>query len=336
MITEIRFQNFRVLRDAKLQLEPLTVIVGPNGSGKSTVFAALLAARDRVLEAGDSQARWTANAESARKEGIKIQLVWQEPELKVTTIVTRDSPEVLWDPPWNDAPWRVRKEDLLARLERLLVLSPSAASAGRPATLVPDAELGADGAGLAAVLDRLRDEHPERFEALNEELGSWFPEFDRVLFNVPVEGQRAVQLRTRVGGHAIPVEDLSQGAVFGLLYLTLTQLPKPPAIICVEEPDHGLHPRLLRQVRDALHRLAYPQDHGIDRAPVQVIATTHSPCMLDLFRDHLRQVVVAEKCGLSASFTRLSDHEHIEEILADSRLGDSWYTGVLGGVPSLP
>ena len=67
-----------------------------------------------------------------------------------------------------------------------------------------------------------------------------------------------------------------------------------------------------------------------------MIATTQSPYFLDLFRDHPEEVIIAEKKGLEAEFIPLSKHGHIEEILADASLGDVWYSGVLGGVPSQP
>ena len=111
-------------------------------------------------------------------------------------------------------------------------------------------------------------------------------------------------------------------------------LPDPPAIVGLEEPDRGIHPRLLRDVRDAMYRLAYPESVGEKRDPVQVIATTHSPYMLDLFRDHPEEIVIADKVEDNVRFQRLSDLPNIEEILRDSQLGDVWYTGILGGVPT--
>jgi len=36
MITRVRIQNFRCLRDVELHLTPLTVLVGPNASGNSS------------------------------------------------------------------------------------------------------------------------------------------------------------------------------------------------------------------------------------------------------------------------------------------------------------
>jgi hypothetical protein len=66
---------------------------------------------------------------------------------------------------------------------------------------------------------------------------------------------------------------------------------------------------------------------------VQVIATTHSPFFLDLFRDHLEEIVIANKIGQEAKFERLSDRPDINELLGDASLGDVWYSGILGGVP---
>jgi predicted ATPase len=194
-------------------------------------------------------------------------------------------------------------------------------------------ELTEQGGNLAGVLDQLRDKSPERFDALNEELGRWMPEFDRVLFDTPGPNLRALLLRTRKGGHSIHAWELSQGTLLALTMLTLAYMPEPPTLLLLEEPDRGMHPRLLRDVRDALYRLAYPEQYGEKRPPVQVIATTHSPYFLDLYRDHPGEVVIAEKSGNEARFQRLSDRPDIEELLRDSHLGEVWYTGVLGGVP---
>ena len=38
MITQVRFQNFKALKNAELKLGAFNVIVGPNGSGKSSVL----------------------------------------------------------------------------------------------------------------------------------------------------------------------------------------------------------------------------------------------------------------------------------------------------------
>jgi predicted ATPase len=165
-------------------------------------------------------------------------------------------------------------------------------------------------------------------------LARWLPEFDQILFQTPEVGKRSIQLRVAGGRGAISAMHLSSGTLFALAILTLALIPKPPAVLCLEEPDHGIHPRLMRDVRDALYRLAYPENFSDSRQPVQVIATTHSPILLDLFRDHPEDVVIANKSGTEATFQRLTDIPKFEEILGECSLGDAWYTGILGGVPT--
>jgi predicted ATPase len=197
-------------------------------------------------------------------------------------------------------------------------------------------ELALDGAGLAGVLTRLQDRERERFEALNEELARWLPEFDRVLFDLDNNKHRVFLLRTRQGHHAIPALDLSQGTLLALAILTLAYLPNPPSLVGLEEPDRGVHPYLLRHVQDAIYRLCHPESCGEKRDPVQVIATTHSPCFIDLFKDHPDEIVVANKVGADVQFQRLTDVPHFGEMLGEATLGEAWYTGFLGGVPSEP
>jgi len=72
---------------------------------------------------------------------------------------------------------------------------------------------------------------------------------------------------------------------------------------------------------------------GEVRQPVQVLATTHSPYFLDLFRDHPEEIVIAHKVGQEARFERLSDKPAIAEMLGEAPLGEIWYSGILGGVP---
>lgn len=337
MIQSIQFKNFKALRDTQLSLSRFTVMIGPNGSGKSTAFQALQA----IGQSGPSlYARFmtVGHPLSDAENLVEITLRWSSPSDTVMT-------EVRWTPDGHgsvrhlnvqtggvlpDKEQRIFKETLSGI--RVYSLNPIAIA--NPVMLRPSIELGQDGGNLAGVLDHLRDRVPERFEELNKELARCIPEFDRMLFDTPYDGQRAFLLRTREGHHAIPAHDLSQGTLFALAILTLAYLPSPPSMVCLEEPDRGIHPRLLRDVQDALYRLSYPENYGEKRAPVQVITTTHSPYFLDLYRDHPEEVVIASKIGLEARFERLSERKDIAEILGDAPLGEVWYSGILGGVPA--
>jgi len=331
MIECIEFKNFKVLRDTTLPLGRFTLIVGPNGSGKSTALEALwLMGRsdfDHVATRGvddDVTVRldWTRT-----EDGLQpcTKGTWSSTQKKGTRQHLNSDGASFGGP----------KDDLNRFLDdaRIFALNPDRIA--QPVQLQPKIALGADGFGLAGVLDRLRDNHPERFEELNRELSRWLPEFNRVLFDVPQTGQRTISLRT-IWGHSIPASDLSHGSLLALAILTLAYIPDPPPLVAFEDPDRGLHPRLLRDVQEALYRLAYPESYGENRPPVQVIATTHSPYFLDLFKDCPEEIVIAQKRNGDAVFERLSDHPHIDEILADAPLGEVWYSGILGGVPVAP
>jgi predicted ATPase len=334
MIESVQFRNLKALRDTTLPLGRFTLIVGPNGSGKSTALWALLAAGNMDLDFNK-----IATAGNVANNNVEVVLHWggtfagsvtyaawapnglRRKDTNFSEALPRDVVQVL-------------RDQLETILSAIRIYSFDAPSIAAPTSLEPLMTLGSNGRNLAVVLDQLRDREPERFERLNEEMGRWLPEFDRILFDTPAANQRTFLLRTREGQHKIPASELSQGTLIALAILTLAYIPDPPPIVCLEEPDRGIHPRLLRDVRDAIYRLSYPENYGEKRDPVQVIATTHSPYFLDLFKDHPEEVVIADKLGLDVRFERLSDREDLDEILGEVQLGDAWYSGVLGGVPS--
>lgn len=337
MIKSVRFRNFKALRHTTLPLQQFTLIVGPNGSGKSTALQALKAVgRNEPLD--DFASVVPAGSEDREKDTIEIVVQWGPP-YDGAEIGRCYSPQVTTDSFCFDGYGRqdaeletILRSDLATM--RIYALDPRAAAA--QAQILPRATLGEDGSNLAAVIENLRDHEPEKFEALNAEIQNWLPEFDRVLLDTLVPGQKALFLRMRGTPHRIAAAHLSHGSLIALTILTLAHLPNPPAIMCFEEPDRGIHPRLLRDVRDALYRLSYPEGSGEKRQPVQVIATTHSPYLLDLFKDRPEEVVIADRHGQDVQFERLSDRDDLDEILGDAQLGDAWYSGVLGGVPSSP
>jgi len=197
--------------------------------------------------------------------------------------------------------------------------------------------LTSDGGNLAAVLAQWEQRGDDTWREFTAEVRRLLPEYDAVGARTVEGGRVQVSLRLAEGGEWLLATDLSQGTLYVLALLTLAYDPDPPPIVAVEELDRGIHPRLLRDVRDALYRLSYPAERGLaTRAPAQVIVTTHSPYLLDLFRDHPEEVIIADKRGVAATFTRLADRDDLTELLAEGALGDMWFAGVLGGVPDEP
>ena len=331
MIKEIRFHNFKALQDATLPLGRFTLLVGANGSGKSTAMKAF----EFILDEKPNYIQDFLTLGLDRADGVAVHITWLEDgnEFVTGTVMNNSSSFVQHSPETGSGFYAGRLRDFLKSF-RIFSFDADAIAAAVETSPYP--QLGENGSNLAAVLDTLRDSHPERFEAFNKELNRWLPEFDRILFETPEKGKKRFLVRTSVGQHRVRATDLSQGVLFALAFLALAYLPDPPSIVCFEEPDRGIHPRLLVDIQDAMYRLAFPENYGELREPVQVIATTHSPYLLDLYKEHPEQIVVAHKDQQGAHFERLSEKPHLREILEGAPLGAIWFSGVLGGVPTTP
>jgi predicted ATPase len=329
MISAIRFKNFKALRDTRLRLGWYNLVVGPNGSGKSTLLAALQLISGKRQMTDSFVRSVAANHTSGAAE---VEVEWTG---------SHGTAQVTWSQLSGNTLQPIRSytdlsTEALSQMAQASVYALDEDAIAAPVALRPDIHMGPNGGGLAGVLDRMRDEFPEGFEKLNDQVGRLLPEFDRILFETPSQGMRGFMLRTREGQHAIRATDLSQGVLLALALLTISYLPDPPTVVGLEEPDRGIHPRLYRDIQDALYRLSYPESFGIDRAPVQVIVTTHSPFMLDLHKDHPEEIVIAEKTERGSEFHRLSERPDLAELLEEVSLGEAWYSGILGGVPAAP
>lgn len=332
VIASVAFRNFKALRSARLELGAFNLLIGPNGSGKTSLIQALsrlrtlarLPLREPVAERADDAAEITFGF-SPPHDGLEAVLgCSSEAECDLLQVLPLPRGEGADD--WAG---------LRARIATMRAYFFDHAAIARPVYPVSSDELAADGGNLAARMAGLRERAPEAFAGLAAEATRLFPEYSELVL-LPARGTFAVRLADADGdgGGLVPADELSQGTLYTLALLALAFDPAPPSVVCVEELDRGIHPRLLRDVRDILYRLSHPRVYGHDRAPCQVIATTHSPHLLDLFRDHPEEVVIAEKVGRAATFSRLADRADLAELLAEGgSLGDLWYSGILGGVP---
>jgi predicted ATPase len=319
--------NFKALRNTQVALGPFNLIIGPNGSGKTSLIQALTRLRDLHSSPVGSYAPFPTRA-----EGLEVTFQFSPPfadvqaRLGCSEDFVCDFLQVKSARP-DDWPPVAQQ---LGRL-RSYVFDHRTIAAGSTAPI--DAPLDSEGGNIASVLAGRKSHAPQAYAAVEAEFCRLLPEFARLEIETTSDGRRAFFGVLRDGGK-VAAENLSQGTLYLIAMLTVAFDPNPPPLICIEELDRGLHPRMLREVRDVLYRLSYPSSVSLTTAPVQIVATTHSPYLLDLFRDHPEEVIIAQKQGQEARFERLSDRPDIHDILQEGgTLGDLWYTGILGGVP---
>ncbi len=326
MIASVAFQNFKALRSTSVALAPFNLVIGPNGSGKSSLIQALLQLRGLA-----KLPPATGQPSAPKPRSPRVEFHFSPPHDGVTVRLGCRS-EIMCDTlridPANAAGWPALRERI-ARI-RSFVLDHNAMTA--PALLLDGVTLAADGSNLAAVLALRRERQPRDFAALAAEFVRIMPEFSAL--ELADRGGGKVALELKLGEtEVVAADNVSQGTLYLLALLALAFDPVPPSVLCIEEIDRGIHPRMLREIRDALYRLSYPKSFQLSREPVQVIATTHSPYMVDLFREHPEEIVIGQKHGREAKFERLADRSDLRELLQEGSLGDMWFSGIFGGVP---
>jgi predicted ATPase len=170
---------------------------------------------------------------------------------------------------------------------------------------------------LGLILNKLRNV-PEAKDTILDALNALYPTITD--FGVSIEGG-SVQVFLHEGRFSMPATRLSDGTLRYLCLLAILCHPKPPPLICIEEPELGLHP-------DALGKLAELMKLAAERT--QLIVTTHSDLLVDAFTDTPEAVVTFEKEGESSSVNRLDEAE-LEEWLNKYTLGAMRQSGHIGG-----
>ncbi len=174
-----------------------------------------------------------------------------------------------------------------------------------------------DFSNLGLFLSRLR-KTPKARKAIVEGLRDLYEGFTD--FEPIVEGG-SVQVFFTEGDFSIPATRLSDGTLRYLCLLAILCDPEPPPLICIEEPELGLHP-------DILPKLAGHLAAASERT--QLIVTTHSDILVDAMTERPEVVVVCEKHEGFTEMQRLSATD-LAAWLTKYRLGQLWMEGQLGG-----
>ena len=133
----------------------------------------------------------------------------------------------------------------------------------------------------------------------------------------------SVQIMMQEEGFSSPISAtrLSDGTLRFLALLAMLLKPESPALICIEEPELGLHP-------DALTIIAELLVEASQRA--QVVVTTHSDVLVSALTDHADSVLVCENQVDGTQMHRL-ESEKLQTWLKEYQLGQIWRIGKLGG-----
>jgi predicted ATPase len=177
----------------------------------------------------------------------------------------------------------------------------------QPVFIEQNPVLREDGGNLSALLHYLYTEHREIFQELQLHLRSAIP------------GCQGVSVKARGGPgqvmafwheEGLDVElslaDLSDGTLHLLCWIALCIQPNPPSLICIDEPDQGVHPRTLPLLAGLFAKAS---------ERTQILLATHSSYFLLQFG--LERIAVLRKENGAAKFLKPKDSEALAESLED-------------------
>jgi predicted ATPase len=306
MIETLKLQNFKVLRDVDVKLRPLTVIVGPNGSGKTSILQALqlfTGWSGRGFEGFKFHSLLKAGPASIRCAGTTAQNKEFNAELSLELGI-----DSVGGPPPFPRPAPILKLDV----EKL-------AAPSHPKNL--NLNLPSDGEGLSSVLAGLHLEDIARFERVIGQLKAVVPGVEAVHVRLASLAQDLAGYEVFFdikGAPGIPASAVSDGTLLTLGLLTAIETHDSPLVL-IDDFERGLHPvaqaDLVKQIR-AIQE---------ERPDLQIVATSHSPYLLDSFAAEEVLLTALDEDGY-AVVKPLTDHPEYPRWKDFMETGEFWST----------
>jgi len=176
-----------------------------------------------------------------------------------------------------------------------------------------------DASNLGLVLNEL-EHRPGVKRLLTERLKAFCDSIED--FTIRIHGGTVQLFLHEAGLHQpIPATRLSDGTLRYLCLLSILCHPDPPKVICIEEPELGLHTDVLATVADLLIEAS---------GRTQLFVTTHSDVLVSALTNTPESVLVCERTDAGTSMRRL-EKKPLEEWLEKYSLGELWRMGEIGG-----
>ncbi|MGD1904443.1 MAG: AAA family ATPase [Leptolyngbyaceae cyanobacterium] len=335
MLTKIEIKNYKSICSASIELSPFTLLIGANGTGKSNLISLLKEISKEKPEINKVDLHPQPSYSAIYSQEFEKHFNFLDKKLLIKFQNSIGQKCTLHNKSISGTLSNNRNLILNANISPLPELTDvrifniDPAYPGKSETLVAKPTVHENGTGVVQVLDSLKTgDREDLFVAIEHKLGKYIPEIEKLSF-MPGKDTKKLQVREQYIPQPVPVEVLSEGTRLVLTILTILHQERPPSLICIEDIDRGLHPRLFQKIIELCRDLS-------ERRDIQIIATTHNPYILDEFPGNESAVVIVEKKEGCTTFTTLSERlAQLEANGSDDEipLGSLWYSGLVGGVP---
>lgn len=288
MLQQIRLQNFKIHTDTTIDLKPFTLLVGANGVGKTSVLEAIYFLQ-QYASGKPFERKWQTFFIKSHMKKTTIEGSWISKDSSHTFFekisFIPDSPTDL-DPRVEDnkKPFEtISHDDFFAKNNYFSKLNITQLKLSKSVLSKPTffkeikPKISEDGHGLPSVIAYLMMYDVESFSSLISLFKQVVPSIKRIRVRPgrleDIIGHELIF--DTVSGTEIPASAMSEGTLIILGILTAIMHPDCPNTVLLDDIEQGLHPTAQRDLMNTLKRL---QEH---RPDLQIIATTHSPYIVD-------------------------------------------------------
>lgn len=178
--------------------------------------------------------------------------------------------------------------------------------------------LSETGDNLQLVANRLYEDEKEIFNQILELMKKRVPGIGEIIPEPTLDGRLLLKFQDSAFVDPFIDKYVSDGTIKMLAYLILLYDPKPFPLLCVEEPENQLYPKLLTELAEEFRDYA--------RRGGQVFVSTHSPDFLNA--TGIEEVFLLVKVDGYTNIQRASDNEQIAAYMNEGdKMGNLWKQG---------
>ncbi len=141
-----------------------------------------------------------------------------------------------------------------------------------------------------------------------------------VEFGMKDDNTIQIQIKSLPHNIMLNTSNISDGTLKFLTLMSILYNPNRGNIICIEEPEEGLHPDMINMVAQGIKDAAKTS---------QMIVSTHSPFLLNAFE--LEDILVFENDEKGNTIVKELSQDDFDEWADDYMVGQLWLNGLLGG-----
>lgn len=190
----------------------------------------------------------------------------------------------------------------------------------KPMLPTSEKRLSPDGTNLPQILNTIKINYKQNYKKIAEMLNEVNPNFTGFDFNF-IGGNIELMLEEKGLNSSVHVSNISDGTLRYLCLLSILYNPDRGKVVCIDEPEVGLHPDMIVNIANAIKEAS-------DESTI--IVSTHSENLLNYF--DVENLKIFEKNEFNTTLVSSYSSSQFADWYEEFSIGQMWKQGDFGGV----